>query len=396
MELVTLERHLLSGVPEEEARLYLESLTEFDPKRSVKSGLAEVMRVLSIRPIRFTNDAGQEEEAANIVAAEVGYEKTGGMIRWGAVVMRDSFKVGDLCVVFKPDAVVATSSPALAFMNTNGSEGIIRLRRLKGAPSEVLVMPVEDVLPDFLGNIVPGLDVTYWTGTLKYEKPLPSDIGGDFAGNFDPMIPKTDEPRFQTVPNVVSGMVGRRIYGTVKMDGTSQTARWYDGDFRCYGRNYELKDTPKSAVWQIAHRYGLPEKLAELGRNIAIQFECVGPGIAKNRLALKQIEPRVFTIFEMDTRRRLPAVEMFDLCAELGLPTAPIAEVTLPWGETVRLWDVEFRPEWNDPEVLRVMADGFYHTTQRREGIVIRTMDNSQIDGLDASFKSVSLLYKDS
>ena len=87
---------------------------------------------------------------------------------------------------------------------------------------------------------------------------MPANIGGDIRGRFPAFIPKTDEPNFQSVPEMVAALVGQPFYATVKADGSSGTVYWDDdGVVRACSRNFELKDRPDTAVWQLVRKYDL-------------------------------------------------------------------------------------------------------------------------------------------
>jgi ATP-dependent RNA circularization protein (DNA/RNA ligase family) len=68
----------------------------------------------------------------------------------------------------------------------------------------------------------------------------------------------------------------------------------------------------------------MPAKLADLGRNIAIQGEICGPKINDNRLKQTVLTYSVFDAYDIDAQEYLPYDELMQLCATLGLQTVPL------------------------------------------------------------------------
>lgn len=419
----SVDRGQLYKLPYEEAKAILLSESEKTDKRSFKEGLTVIMETLDVSPIIFTNDKGEQEEAQNLVFANVGYRNEDGEIatQWGCAILKDQLDqmgVGKQCVVFTHDAVPPETEQ---FKFLEKWHGRIKMQRLKGAASEVLAMPLDAVFPGYDGSFVNGQDVTVMTGTLKYEKPLPGGAGGDIIGHFVPEIEKSDEDLFQSEPGrkAMRAMHGRQFYATIKSDGTSGTTvfrpkgaiiRDANGsivkendapEFIACSRNYQLartaSDNPSAipVVWQAVNRYHLDEKLAELNRHIAIQFEVGGPGIQKNRMGWNAVDLRVFTIKDPVTGTRLPYYEMVEICDKLGLPMVEIAQLEID-GKMVDAVNLKFDAGWSD-DSLRRMAEGLYpNTATQREGVVFRTMENDKPSrGGYNSFKVINLKYKD-
>jgi len=407
-------RHALHVLPRSVARAALESIAAQREDATVRPEMAVVMEVRDTRPIVFERD-GETITADRIQSATVGWaDEDGNVVEEWSVVAGKDMSVGDRVVLFKPDAIVDKSHPALSFMGKRSAT--IKMARFLGAPSEALALPADDMLPDVAVEV--GQDVTIETGILKYEKPVPA--GTNIIGAFPSDVSKTDEMRWQAVPHVVRAMVGKRCYATVKCDGTSQTLVWRTDDtvdapgLHGYSRNWELAPEPNSLPFALFERYGLAERLSQLGRNIAIQFETVGPGIQKNPMRLSEQDMRVFTVQDLDENRRLSATEMRALCDELGVPMVDTAQVdkkvwvldgsmtqaeydALPADKrTFEFWDIEFRPEWADSrEVMTLLGAGVYPGTNKpREGVVVRTMENHRVPlGDHASFKVINLDY---
>jgi hypothetical protein len=267
-------------------------------------------------------------------------------------------------LVFLPDAIVPQWE-SLAFMEKH--KWRVRPMRLRGCPSEVLAIPCE--------GIKIGVDYTEEYEVQKYEKELPAQLHGQARGNFPPFVPKTDEPNFQGVPEMLEALEGLEYYSTVKYDGSSQTVFNYDGRVGGCSRNLELNT---GAVWDLIRRYELETKLPE---GLAVQWECVGPGIQKNPLKLKEIDCRVFTAYDIVEHRRMGYDQLVTVCTDLALPMAEVVDTGIWVAKT-------------DDE-LRDMARGKYTESQgEREGLVVRPKVPRRVGQMPLSFKIINLDYK--
>lgn len=319
------------------------------------AGLVYIGKIVEINPIP---DADRIESAI-VVCGKGG--------KWQGTVQKGQFATGDLCQVYLQDSLLP-ETPELEFMRKYNFR--VRMARLRGVPSEVLIMP------HISGDL--GDDVTEQAGVTKYEKPLPLSIGGDALGWFPSFIPKTDEPNFQIVPHLVEALSGLPYYVTEKVDGSSATVYKHEGHFGCCSRNLELKETPNNAIWKLAREYGLESKLPD---GIVLQFEIVGPGVQGNPMGLKQVEGRLFNVYSITERRYLDCEDVQDWAEKTGIPM--VKEVT--FGIAFQHGDGE----------LRTLAEGLYPNGKQREGIVVRSAIEQNVNGERLSFKVINLLYKD-
>jgi RNA ligase (TIGR02306 family) len=322
------------------------------------TGLVYIGKVVSVAAI---------PDADRIESLEVVLGQGG---RWRGTAQKGQFKTGDCCQVYLQDCLVP-HTPELAFMENN--QWRIRMRRFRGVPSEVLIKP--QTIP---GEV--GADVTIESGATKFEKPLPANLAGEALGFFPGFIPKTDEPNFQTVPEMVQALRGHSYYATVKADGSSATIFRTAERFGCCSRNLEFKDTPNNAIWQLARRFEL-EKNIPLG--ISIQCEVVGPGIQKNPMGLLRVEPRLFNVWDIEARRYWNCGELRKFCSDIGFPMVEV----IADGQTF---------DFDTDDALRALADGNYDNGKPREGIVIRPTEEMRMPTGDrVSFKIINLSYKD-
>lgn len=212
------------------------------------------------------------EKADRLEAVTVECDTSG---KWHGVIQKGQFDIGDLALVFLQDALLPEREE-WSFMKKYNWR--VKMQRLRGAPSECLIMPV---LPEISSPYI-GMDVTSLLGVEKYEKPISSSVGSDALGTFPSFIPKTDELNYQAVPHLVDVLKAQKeVVATVKYDGSSCTFYKYQGHFGCCSRNLEMKNTPNNAIWQMARKYSLPERLLE---GYAIQAELVGPKVQGNPL----------------------------------------------------------------------------------------------------------------
>lgn len=316
--------------------------------------IAVVGKIIELRPI----EGADFIQAATVVCGDAG--------KWSGVVGKD-VQEGESVTVFLQDALLPPSD-RWAFMEKH--KWRVRMARFKGVPSECLIVKGAPDLP-------PGTDLAEALGVTKYEKPIPQGMQGDFIGAFPGHIPKTDEPNFQSVPELVQRMHSEPWYATEKADGTSCTAYVDDAGLHVCSRNWELKEFTasgaKNVYWTAARKYGLDR----LPQGVALQFEVVGPGVQGNPMGLPELEARAFTLRDTVEHRYLPRDELEGQAEMLGIPLARL--VANGWPSEGGKTDDE----------LRKLAEIKYPNGKHGEGIVIRALDSSW------SFKVINLNYKD-
>ena len=194
--------------------------------------------------------------------------------------------------------------------------------RLRGILSQGLLVST-DVLP--IGKSFKiGDDVTEVLKIMKYERPLPANLNGEVVGDFPSFVIKTDEERVQNLD--YSDLVNQSYTVTEKLDGSSCTFYFHDGHFGVCSRNLELADSENNSLWQMARKYGLETKLANLGNSIAIQGEIIGLGIQKNVYKLNEVDFKVFKVFDIREGKYYSIEKMIKFSAEFDLTTVPIID----------------------------------------------------------------------
>lgn len=306
--------------------------------------------------------------ADRILSATVVCGKGG---KWKGVVKKDDYNIGDLCLVYLPDSIVPPLEE-FEFLKSSGYR--VKMRRFRGAPSEVVIMKC------FSWDLV-GLDVTLGCQVTKYNKPIPPHLAGLAKGNFPSFIPKTDEPNYQRHPELVESLIGQSFYITEKCDGSSTTAYKYKNEFGVCSRNLELQRNEDNGYWKIALQYDLENKLPD---GIALQWETCGPGIQSNPMGLSQISGFAFSAYDIINQCYLEMDEFFILLDKLHFPHCHIENMGHEFPYALSAQEIE----------LDKIGEGIYPNGNQREGVVIRSMKN--IDGnRPISFKAINLRYED-
>ena len=290
------------------------------------------------------------------------------VLGWQCVANKGQFKVGDHCVYMEVDSFLPICEQ-FEFLRKSSykkseilGEGFrLKTQKFRGQISQGLVQPLS-ILPE--GNYELGDDVTDLLGIRKWEVEERVTNSGTVIGDFPDGIPKTDELRVQSYPELIDEFKEvKGYYISTKMDGCSVTMYWKDGHFGICGRNYEYADDDKCAMWKYAHEHGIPERVAGAGLpDIAIQGEFCGAGIQKNRLKLAKPEWYVFTMIDLATHRRLSLEKMKEICENLKLTMVPVEEVKDDFA-------------YDRVEVLLERAKGKYTSGMNKEGIVIRPLE---------------------
>jgi RNA ligase (TIGR02306 family) len=337
--------------------------------------LASIQRVLAVEPI---------PNADAIELARIN--------GWQCVVKKGEFAVGDLGLFLEIDAVPpdndtfrflwqrkpkeAEEDPEITARPTNFR---LRTMKLRGALSQGLLLP----LTAFdLGEVAEGEDVTVALEVSKYEPPASAGQGNsnsDFRAPFPAFIPKTDEMRVQSVPEVLGEIRGQPYVATLKYDGSSGTfcINPFDGEFHACSRNQSVNEG-ENFYWRVAHKYNL-EAILRSEPNYAIQGEVCGPSIQKNRLGLKEISLFVFNVYDFKAARYLAHDESRAWIVAKSLTPVELVEVGESFAHT--------------QDSLLQLAEGKYAgTNNEREGIVIRPRAevNSLVLAGRLSFKAIS------
>jgi RNA ligase (TIGR02306 family) len=267
--------------------------------------LASIQEISSISPIPGADSI----ELANVLG-------------WHVVVKKGEFKPGQQVVYAEVDSVLPERPEyeflrKCCYLDKNGFRGFrIRTAKLRGQVSQGIAFPI-DILPRGMTVFV-GQDVTDCLNIVKYDPPIPATLSGLVKGNFPSFIPKTDETRIQAIPGILDRHKGTECYITEKLDGSSMTAYMYAGQFGICSRNLELKETENNALWQVATRYDLQGAIEDMGENLALQGELIGPGIQGNKYKLKETQFRIFNIYDLEANQYVDYLTAVGMIEGLG------------------------------------------------------------------------------
>jgi RNA ligase (TIGR02306 family) len=347
--------------------------------------LASIQTIKYVKPI---------PDADNIEAV--------GVLGWEVVSKKGEFKPGDVCVFFEIDSLLP-EIPEFEFLrkscwNENLKKHRLKTVKLRKQLSQGLALPLA-VFPNLLDSISPGLfgekllvgtDVTDLLGVEKYDPPIPAEIAGD-AKRFSWPISKTDETRVQLDDecNFIKSLSGKPYYISLKLDGTSSSFLIHPSDetYHVCGRNFSYKESDDHSFWKLSRKYKIEEGLRHLwkkGHRIAIQGECVGPGIQKNPLGLSCPDLYIFNVVDVVTKQKLCLDQSLMFAEQLGLNFVPVIEQ----GESFNYTKDDLL------EKARLKYNAFFDSakpSQDAEGIVVRSFCG------EISFKAINndFLLKD-
>jgi RNA ligase (TIGR02306 family) len=297
---------------------------------------------------------------------------------WKVVVAKNvNHKVGDLVVYCEIDSFLPIKEE-FEFLRkgsykkmVDGTEGFrLRTIKLRGQVSQGLILPIH-TLP-LLEMVHEGQDVTEMLGIVKYEPPIPAELAGKVKGLFPSFLRKTDEERIQNLSGEIETWKDKTFYVTEKLDGSSATFYYKDGEFGVCSRNLELLETEDNTFWKFARQVDLENKMRDFDINISLQGELIGEGIQGNPYKIKGQTVRFFNLFDIDLQE-YHNLSMFEgVCNRFGVEMVPILNKHFDMFDTV--------------EELLEYADGksVLNPNFDREGVVIRSLDRK------ISFKAIS------
>lgn len=330
----------------------------------IKRKLASVQQIVEIKPITGADLI----EAARIRG-------------WWVVVKVNEFKVGDLVCYLEIDSFVPSS--IAPFLTKDGHtpktyKGItgerLKTVKLRKQLSQGLILPLPGT------GYSEGDDLTEKLGIIKWEPEDNTCSTGDTKGRWPSFLRKTDQERAQNLGPIIKKEfeAGSLFERTVKLDGSSMTAFFKDGEYGVCSRNLQLKtqapesketkfslflkntiknlgmkiprdiggmiskirskmlqfghiqEYKESTFVSVAKSYDLEDKLRSLGRNIAIQGELMGEGIQGNREGLKGHDFFVFDIFDIDAQEYMIPAERRALVEFLELKHCPVLDEAVP------------------------------------------------------------------
>lgn len=356
--------------------------------------LAHIEKILNLEPI---------DGKDRILKAKV--------LGFDLLVGKDDFKLGDLVLYVECDSILPPK-PEFEFLRQRCWSELyqgFRIKTLKFNKTLIstgIAFPVS-ILPE--GKYKEGQDLTEQLSIRHYdpESPLNSidtelskksfknkvfKILFRFAifrkillpfirnekGNWPEFLSKTDEYNIKSEPYVLEKFKDKICYVGEKLEGQSGSVFFKktkvnllkNSLFGVCSRNIWLKTEDNSNHWKLVRKYNLKEVLAnyykKTGKEICLQFECLGGNIQGNIYKLTDLELRVFNVIDITNNYYFDVHEMISFCKENGLETVPILDANFKLPATV--------------DELVKYASGFsaLKADELREGIVLRCIENGQ------------------
>lgn len=316
--------------------------------------LASIQTITALEPI----EGADRIESASILG-------------WKCVVKKGEFNVGEHVCYFEIDSIIPEEILKKANLwdkdKNKGMLGrksgqVLTTRKFKGSIAQGLILPFQILLsPDI--KITEGMDLTDILKITKYEKYVEEEfepgtprkksfksrmikrfkpqiiflsqyfpwfrqfIGS--GGPFPEFIQKTDQTRIQNLTREWHELREDTYELTEKMEGTSSTYFYKDGDYGMCSRNLRKPNTSEDHFGVVEKKYDIFKKLISYKKNIAIQGEICGPGIQGNYYGLKEFTLFIFDVYLIDEQRKALPGERSQILLELGLNTsqAPLISI---------------------------------------------------------------------
>jgi RNA ligase (TIGR02306 family) len=373
---------------------------------------------------------------------------------WECVVKKNEFEVNEICIYVPPDTLVDTDKSHFAFLASKNKSNLVRIKptKIRGVWSEGLLLKICNLPQEVIDHSNDfEFDFGEILGVSKYNKDV---ILTQMAGNGNQkiasfptdIISKTDEDSLKNNKKVINEFMGKEIYISKKMDGSSMTLILNNDIFTVCSRNLILEDdaimyqyvikekieerlrslksyilslrTPISEIYskdtnELVKRIynkeelsfftenhnmdnynvmcymGLKDKEFNCPNNIAIQGEFAGNKINGNKMGLNGYAYYIFNIKNLDTNTYYGLDDLKYLCNILNLKLVPIL-FEGPCDETF------------DMDYFKNMANNIKYREDTKqsvhgEGIVIRPINPiySHILHKNLSCKVINQNYKD-
>lgn len=273
---------------------------------------------------------------------------------WSVVCQKGIHKVGDTVLYFELDSFLPESDKRFeSFMKfgTRTFDGVVGHRiktvRLKGVYSQGIIMPLSE-FPELELSIDDGADYSEQIGVVKWEAPQERGDGmgyqGDKKGEFPWFLRKSDQERIQNLYGKLSRThVDEEFVGTLKMDGSSITVYYVDGEkynnegIGYCSRNQQLKlpEIDESFVFENqgkfyqgadnSYLFGKVVALHELfGGYYAIQGELVGAGVQGNFEKFDTYQVFAYNIFDIEKQQYVDFNTFQRMADAVELQTVPV------------------------------------------------------------------------
>ncbi len=349
--------------------------------------LASIQKIRELRPI---------PNADKIELARI--------LGWDVVVQKGDFKEGDWALFIEIDSILP-DHPLFNFLkNSKGKIRRIRTVTKRGQISQGIAFPMsvlQQLCVEKFGagkTMLPlkeGYDVTDIVGVTKYEPPQDDSsqpgprVNMRSKGKLPSYVPKTDQTRIQNLEQLIEKYKGTKFWVSEKLDGSSFSAYYNNGDFGVCSRNFDITRKKPSFMEQIkrwisryllrkremnhkdridswnrvAIQYDLENSLSGLGKNLVLQGELIGPKIQKNKYKLEDIDLYIFDIYDIDKGVYVDYKELAMITEALNFKMVPVIDTNFVLDHSV--------------DDLILMADGYsiLNKETRREGLVFKPVN---------------------
>jgi len=318
---------------------------------------------------------------------------------WQVIVQKDQIRIGDKVVYIEIDSVLPDREE-FNFLKDHR----IKTMKMAGVRSEGICFPMS-ILTN--SNYDVGQDVTDDLGIKQYEKTMDIErentsaktnkryprflmrsklfrkliLSKKLQKGFPEFVNKTDETRVQNAPFFLD--LDMKWVETEKIDGQSGTFALYRHkskipfvkdkfEYIVCSRNLRIFKKDNSTYWNVSDRYDIKNALMKIiGRQdwVAIQGECIAPGVQGNKYHVDTPDLYVFNVIY--PCGRLPSSDAKESIESLGMKFVPIVNSNTELPKTV------------DDILDHVTHNSQLHNTLR-EGSVFRSVDGK------LSFKAVS------
>jgi RNA ligase (TIGR02306 family) len=307
---------------------------------------------------------------------------------WQCVVRKGELKKGDKVIYFEIDSFLPIR-PEFEFLRKSSFKRIeeldkegfrLRTMKFKDRISQGLALSFSKLnLNENDFNV--GDDLTDLLSVEKYVKPIPIFMSGKIKGYFPGFISKTDQERIQNLPHYFEKYKNEFFEVTIKLDGTSSTYFYRDGEFGCCSSELYLDDLSEDNEYniyiKISKELYLKEILSEFKNNIALQGEIIGRKIQKNRERLAENELYIFNIYDIDRGMYMEPSKRYDYLEMLNC-LASKYNVKIKHVPILSKNERIFK-KYDTIDKLLEYADGpSLNPNNRREGIVCKSVNESK------------------
>jgi RNA ligase (TIGR02306 family) len=312
-------------------------------------------------------------------------------IGWQCVAKKGDFKSNDIGVFFEVDSFLPIDDRFAFLEKTSyrkmftGQEGYrLRTIKLRGTLSQGLFLPL-DLFPEITDK-TPLTDVTALLNVIKWERVPSISMKGDVIADYPSHTPKSHQDRIQNCLSYFNDYKDVLFERTVKLEGTSTSFHFLDGCFDASSHNTTYARNDRFTPYKYAIDLGLDSALQQIGKNVTIQGEFMGPKIQKNIEGFTDFKFFVYNIWDINKADWMSSTERFAFLNEINsflskeLLHVPVLD------KEIKIFSIV-----NSLDEILAMAEGPSINAKLREGDVYKSIH--KINGSYIQFKVISNAY---